>query len=295
MNTHKLFLTLLGLFVGLVVTALGQTQATQATVALVTGQATIPKPDGSSAPVTAGMKVSAGATINTGAESEVYLESHAGYVTTIKSDSRVLVEDVSTTSENGKVVKENTTMDLKSGNLVALLDPKKKAVNNYQVRTPKGVAAARGTTFSVMFRNERVNVTVVGGVVSWGGNSIEAGNAVIDGVSTPLSAVTGENATLIAEMIAAVAVAAENNIGGVTSANLTALTTNVLTQNPALAAEIGAKVEQFAPAMVDTVVSAATAVNPALGTDVQGGSNSTPAVGSDTPPQSLDPTTVSAS
>jgi hypothetical protein len=296
MNTRKLLLTLVGFWFALVAASFAQTQTTQATVARVTGQATVTLLDGTTTPLTAGMKVATGATINTGVDGEVYLESHAGYVTTIKPDSRVLVEDVSVTSENGKVVKENTTMDRKRGNLIALLDPKKKAVNNYQVRTPKGVAAARGTQFSVMFRGERVNVSVVGGVVSWGDNSIAAGNAVIDGVSTPLSEVAGENATLVADMVAAVAVAAANNIGGVTAADVAAVTTSVLTSNPALATEIGSKVQQFAPTMTATVVTAATAVSSEVATAVTTGSNSAPPAPtpSDTPPQAVEPITVAS-
>jgi hypothetical protein len=112
------------------------------------------------------MKVAQGATITTGADGDVYLESHAGYVTSIKGDSVVTVDEISVVSEGGQVKEERTMLDLKSGNLVAKLDPRKKSVNNYQVRTPKGVAAARGTVFTVMFRGQKYSVAVVNGTVS---------------------------------------------------------------------------------------------------------------------------------
>src|SRR5437879_1751994 len=147
MNTRKLVILLTAL-VGLAATASAQTTQTQATVARVSGSATVSMPDGSTAPLTAGMKVAQGATITTGADGDVYLESHAGYLTAIKHDSVVAVDEISVTSSGGKVTEEKTLLDLKSGNLVAKLDPTKKAVNNYQVRTPKGVAAARGTVFT---------------------------------------------------------------------------------------------------------------------------------------------------
>ena len=165
MNTRKLILLFTAL-VGLAASAFAQTKNTEATVARVTGSATVTLPDGSSVPLTAGMKVGQGSTITTGADGDVYLESHAGYLTSIKADSTVLVEEISVTSDNGMVKEERTLLDLKSGNLVANLDPKKKSVNNYAVRTPKGVAAARGTTFTMEYRGQKVTIAVVGGVVS---------------------------------------------------------------------------------------------------------------------------------
>ena len=150
MNTRKLALTLTALL-GLAVSAFAQTTQTQATVARVTGTATVTQADGTTTALTAGMKVAQGATITTGADGDVYLESHAGYVTSIKGDSVVTVDEISVVSEGGQVKEERTMLDLKSGNLVAKLDPKKKSVNNYQVRTPKGSYSA----FQGMLHNTR--------------------------------------------------------------------------------------------------------------------------------------------
>lgn len=164
MNTRKL-LALATAIVGLASSAFAQTQTIEATVARVTGKATATLPNGSTVDLTAGTKLPQGSTITTGADGDVYLETHKGYVSAIKKDSVVTVDEVSVVTEGGKVTQERTMLDLKSGNLVAQLDPKKKAVNNYQVRTPKGVAAARGTTFSVAYKGGTITVAVVGGVV----------------------------------------------------------------------------------------------------------------------------------
>jgi hypothetical protein len=165
MNIRKLLLSFTAL-VGLSATAFAQTQVTQATVARVSGKAIVTLPDGSVKPLTAGMQVAQGSTITTGADGDVYLETHKGYVTAIKADSVVDVDEVSTTSTGGKVTAEVTTLNLKNGNLVAKLDPSKKAVNQYAVRTPKGVAAARGTTFVMQYKGAAVTISVVNGVVS---------------------------------------------------------------------------------------------------------------------------------
>ena len=269
MNTRKLALTLTALL-GLAVSAFAQTTQTQATVARVTGTATVTQADGTTTALTAGMKVAQGATITTGADGDVYLESHAGYVTSIKGDSVVTVDEISVVSEGGQVKEERTMLDLKSGNLVAKLDPKKKSVNNYQVRTPKGVAAARGTVFTVMFRGQKYSVAVVNGTVAiapvnnyrgrslsqsvFGGtrsaSTVNAGEILTEGgtgniqrrVFSVNDAARTEVDTreLLAAAVATVALAAQNNIGGTTAAEAQAVAKAVFAVAPGVAAQAAA-------------------------------------------------------
>lgn len=129
--------------------AAAETAMSEGTVIKVTGDAVVQLPGQStSVAMTAGMKIPQGATITT-KTGEVYLQAHTGTVATIQANSTVNVEQLSVTTEGGAVKKENTLLSLKSGNLISTIDPTKKAVNNYGVRTPKGVAASRGTSFSV--------------------------------------------------------------------------------------------------------------------------------------------------
>ncbi len=283
MNLRKLILSLT-VALGLAAPALAQTTQTQATVARVTGAATVTLPDGSTTPLTAGMKVAQGSTITTGADGDVYLESHAGYVTSIKHDSVVAVDEISVTTEGGQVKEERTMLDLKSGNLVAKLDPKKKAVNNYQVRTPKGVAAARGTVFTVMFRGQQYAIAVVNGVVtvtppasggiagSGIGIQVNAGNAMLtdqqgNDSSGPIS-LNGLNngmydgaqaRELLAAAVATITIAAQNGIGGTTAAEAAAVAQAVFTVAPAAAEQAGAliKASNDASAPKDSNVAAA--------------------------------------
>ena len=148
MNTRKLVLLFTAL-VGLAVSAFAQTKATEATVAQLSGSATLTLADGSTTALTVGSKVPQGATITTSADGDLYLQTHTSTTAILKANTTVSVEELSVTSDSGKVTEEKTMLNLKSGNMISVLDPSKKKVNNYNVRTPKGVAAARGTSFSV--------------------------------------------------------------------------------------------------------------------------------------------------
>jgi hypothetical protein len=116
--------------------------------------------------VTEGARLPQGATITTGDKSEAYLVSHGDTTSVITANSVVEIAELSTTSAGGKVTEQKATLDLKSGNLVAKLNPAKKSVNQYSVRTPKGVAAARGTVFTVSYKGGNYAIAVVNGVVT---------------------------------------------------------------------------------------------------------------------------------
>ncbi len=304
MSTRKLFLLITAL-VGLVTSAFAQ--SSDATVSKVTGTASVTLPDGSVKPLAAGMKVPQGATITTGADGDVYLETHKGYVTSIKKNSSVGVAEISVA--NGK---ENTILDLKSGNLVAKLDPTKKAVNNYQVRTPKGVAAARGTVFTVSYMGGNYAIAVVngmvtitppatGGIEGFGvGVQVNAGqaSAVLNGQTIPTAiplneaigsaqfASAGQDiANLLSLAVATVAVAAENNIGGTTAAELRAVADAVIAAVPNAAPAIATLVQVSAPTQSQAIIDSTAANAPSQSGNVQTAIDNTPKnTGTNTPP-----------
>ncbi|MBI2815165.1 MAG: FecR domain-containing protein [Opitutae bacterium] len=297
MNTRKL---LVSLFVGLVTltsAAFAQTQAAAATIARFSGNVTAVLPDGSSVTVTQGMQLPQGTTLTTGDKSDAYLVTHGDTTSVVTQNSEVTVAETSITSSGGQVTKQTTTLDLKSGNLVAKLNPAKKSVNNYSVRTPKGVAAARGTVFSVTYNNQTYRITVANGTVSFTSPtdgaqvSISGGQLSVDGVVTPISKQSGEGAALtkqeLAIVAATVAVAAANNIGGTTSAEAQSIITTIIQAAPEAAAAIQAAVQASAPSIssaVQTIINNNEAAKEAV---------------KDTPPpptpQPIDNTTVSRS
>jgi hypothetical protein len=271
MNTRKLTLLFTAL-VGLAVSAFAQSTATEATVARVTGTVTATLADGSTVAVTEGTKLPQGATITTGDKSEVFLVSHGDTTSVISANSVVEIAELSTSSAGGKVTEQKATLDLKSGNLVAKLNPAKKSVNQYSVRTPKGVAAARGTVFTVAYKGGNYTIAVVNGQVTvtppanvltgFGSSSrasieVEAGKAFTnwndgDQRSVNLNILNNNNnpgadesmRELLALAVATVTVAAQNGIGGTTAAEAAAVATAVFTAVPAVAEQAGALIKQ---------------------------------------------------
>jgi hypothetical protein len=305
-----------------------QTQAAEATVTKFIGTATITAKDGHSIPLAVGSKIPQGATITTTAASEVYLQTFDHTMATIKASTTVTVDELSVTSD-GSGSKENTILNLKSGNLVAALDPAKKNVNNYQVRTPKGVAAARGTTFTVSYNGENYSIVTTSGIVQI--TNLTTGAVVnIAGGQASVSSVSGGAATAVADLpaadkaaatqamavaVATIAVAVDNNmLGSNGAAELKSAATTVITAAPEAAATIAALVQASAPAQSNVIVEttkevapqqtgaveravkevtpAATPATPGTPTTPATPATETPAV---TTPQPIDPTTVSRS
>ena len=281
MNTRKLTLLFTAL-VGLATSAFAQSTATEATVARVTGTVTATLADGSTVAVTEGSKLPQGATITTGDKSQVFLVSHGDSTSVISENSVVEIAELSTTSAGGKVTEQKATLDLKSGNLVAKLNPAKKSVNQYSVRTPKGVAAARGTVFTVSYKGGTYSIAVVNGTVTIlptsgagagvAGTTTREGAAGGDTVGVKVDAgqaylsqafgaagTNGQNVTnfadasqnaaavdireLLAVAVATVTLAAQNNIGGTTAAEAAAVAQAVFTAVPAAAEQAGALIK----------------------------------------------------
>lgn len=275
MNIRKLLL-ISAAILGLTAQVSAQTQTTEATVAKFNGTATITRADGSSIELVVGAKVPQGATVTTAAASEVYLQTHSGTVATVKANSTVSVDELTVTTSGGKVTEEKTTLNLKSGNLISALDPAKRSVNNYQVRTPKGVAAARGTTFTVTYNGVNYSIVTTSGNVQ-----ITASNGTvinIAGGQASVSNVSGGAATAVADLpatekaaaiqamavaVATIAVASDTGmLGAAGAAELQAAATTVITAAPEAAPAIAALVEVSAPAQTSVIVQTTRDVAP---------------------------------
>ena len=250
----------------------------EATVLKVTGSVQVQLP-GQSSPVAlnVGDKIPQGATIITGAGAEAYIQPVTGTVATVQENSTVEVEKLTQTMEGGQMVRANTLLNLKSGNLVSTLDPAKRSLNNYGVRTPKGVAAARGTSYSVTVSNDQgftvsatadtVTFTAPGGTTY----SISAGMVTVSGgtpipLSQAVASIPGF-AAVVTTAVNTVANVVQNNIGGISSSsasNLMAQVTGVAsTAVPSQAAtftsQAVAAVNSSTSAVSSTDAGAATA------------------------------------
>lgn len=98
--------------------------------------------------VKSGDKIAVGSTIKTGAGARAVVVITSRSAIRIAENSEVLLEVVDET-----VLPKKVTVDLKDGSLSALLKPNAAGELDFQVRTPSGVAAARGTFFSVAVKD----------------------------------------------------------------------------------------------------------------------------------------------
>lgn len=163
--------------------ALAQESPGQATITAVTGAAQVSL-NGSSLRATAGLKLPQGSIISTGKDGQVSIQVHEGIVAVAARNTKVEIERLSV-STNGT---RNALMNLLTGNLSTSLDPARKSVTNYGVRTANGVALAKGTTLMVSVGDKTCTVSVLVGnvTVNWdGGISVSiAGNTPSDMTSS---------------------------------------------------------------------------------------------------------------
>lgn len=104
----------------------------------------IPK-DGAEVAVKAGDTVAEGSTVKTGADSRAVIVITPRSAIRVGADSEVVIETVDETASP-----KNVMIDVKSGGLGALLKPNAADELDFKIRTPSGVAAARGTFYAVV-------------------------------------------------------------------------------------------------------------------------------------------------
>jgi hypothetical protein len=176
MKTIRLALVSLAASFGSLISFAQQTQA-DAFVSSVTGSAMVLAPGATEAvPVVIGQKLPEGSTITTAEGANVLIQSHEGIQTGVGAKSSVVV-GAHTVSSDGV---RTAVIDLKEGTTVSVLDPAKRSVNNYAIRTPKGVAAARGTIYSttVTLSNNQVAVVKVNTITGAVSFSIADGETI---------------------------------------------------------------------------------------------------------------------
>ena len=147
--------------------------------------------DGMEKALKVGDSVKVGSTVKTGPNSTAIIRLTKECAVNLTENTETVVETLEESDTAPKV-----KLDLKSGTMSALIDPKAKGKMDFRIKTPSGVAAARGTFYSVAVENGRGYVNVKNGEVK-----------VI-----PLGAEDGEAKEVAAEAGAA---AKEGNAGAV--------------------------------------------------------------------------------
>jgi hypothetical protein len=242
----------------------------QATIVKIVGSgAQVVLPDGRTIDAEAGAKVPETATIRSGA-AEVYLEAVSGVIATIKRDSQVVVLTLTG---------NEPTLELKGGSLVSQIDRAKLAGRTYGVKTPRGVAAARGTVYTVSVEGVNYTVVTASGTVTISAPNVPAVtlgaggvsvSSVNNGAAMSATALAQSNPEVMAAVnqaaavaVAAVAVVAANpvNFGASTSATaaieLNTTVATVVNAVPTAVAQAAASASAAAPTQAAAVVTAA--------------------------------------
>lgn len=131
----------------------------QGTVLAVKGTASVSMASGQST-VKTGESVGVNTRIVTTPGAEVTVRLFTGTVVVVQPESEVTIEALSVTTRNGIITKEISVLNLTKGAVVTTLDPAKKDVSDYRVRTPRGVAVAHGTVFAVRVTQDQENATL---------------------------------------------------------------------------------------------------------------------------------------
>lgn len=218
------------------------TKATEAVIVRFAGSAFAQFP-GSDVEValTEGMKIPASTILTTADGAEVLLQPFVGTIATIRGKSRVIVEKLSVTKVGETVQKQSAVLDLKSGTIISTIDPARRDINDYGIRTPKGIAKAQGTSFAVSVEEEGFSVAATADTVSFTtpagvSYSITAGNVTVSpagGEPQPpmsLANAVASNPAFIAALqnaLSAVTSVVQNNVGGLSAESATNLVTKV--------------------------------------------------------------------
>lgn len=127
-----------------------QAAPVQAKVASIKGTAEVMKPGST---VYKALKVdqvvSVGSTIKTGKDSELVLEPMPSIKVTISENTEIQIVELDFAKSGDLVTKRKAVLDLKEGKAFSELEKLDPKTTDYQLKMPQGVAAARGTKFTV--------------------------------------------------------------------------------------------------------------------------------------------------
>lgn len=186
------------------------------------GSAFVETPGVARQPAAVGMVVSQNATITT-AGMEVLVETAPGAVAGIKPGSSVTLASLAT---RGAV--EDTELFLNQGSVVSTIDPGKARVNDYKVRTQRGVAAAKATVYTVSVTQTAMSVATLSGTIVLTPVTPGAPTITINlGTGTVLTDAPGAAAVPLSQIAQANPQIAEAIAGAVTTVS-TAIQSNVV-------------------------------------------------------------------
>jgi hypothetical protein len=154
--------------IGLAFIAVFDLSAQTVRVIFVSGQAELQRPDEPALrPAVKGETVIIGTRIVTGPDGRVVLTPMPGVKSIITPNTTLLLESVATTRTSESNVTHQAVIDLKVGAVVSDLQKTEGVTYDYSIRTARGLAGARGTTFNVGINSAGIQtIVVVHGTIS---------------------------------------------------------------------------------------------------------------------------------
>jgi len=137
-----------------------------ASVYSVSGDAQFAPPGSSHfTPLQKGQTLPIGTTVRTGDNGIAVLVTTPGSAIQVGNDSVLKINALAFKKSGGDISQREAHLELTSGVVSALIDPSTPKVTDFQVKTPEGAAAARGTYFAVLVYHGKTYVGVKEGKV----------------------------------------------------------------------------------------------------------------------------------
>jgi hypothetical protein len=148
-------------------TASLQAAAIDAHVFSVTGTVEFAGPGSSSyAALKKGQTLAIGSTIRTGDDGVAVIVTTPGSAVQIGNSSIVKINKLAFAKSGSDVTERTAQLQLTSGVVSALINPSTPKITDFQVQTPEGAAAARGTFYAVLVYHGKTYVGVKEGKVA---------------------------------------------------------------------------------------------------------------------------------
>ena len=123
------------------------------------------------APLKKGQELVVGSTIRTGSDGSADIITTPGSAIQLGNDSNLRLNALAFAKSGSTVTQREAHLQLTSGVVSALIDPSTPKITDFQVQTPEGSAAARGTFYAVMVSHGKTYVSVQQGKVGAIANS----------------------------------------------------------------------------------------------------------------------------
>jgi hypothetical protein len=117
-------------------------------------------------PLKKGAKLALGSVVRTGENGLAVLITTPGSALQVGNDSVVRLGDLAFSKSGSTVTERKVRVQLTSGVVTALIDPHTPKITDFQIQTPQGVTAARGTFYAVVVYQGKMYVGVKEGRVA---------------------------------------------------------------------------------------------------------------------------------